>query len=306
MASTQKNRFYVLEIGKPKSPTHYLIDTRVSGNGLQIEFDLSKTSDHKHNRGNGGYVDIYNLTPDIVDALGGDTVYLSLAVGYEDFDPIIILIGESQKCTTTKEGDDYITRVDIGEGYASLNNTKLKGYTSPGQTVGDVIEQIRKQMPDISRGNYTGDILLSPLVCGWRLSGTPREMLRKLCDANRLEYNINNNVLSVTEVNGLSNTDTSICPFITPETGLIHLPYHTTDIPARTAKDKRKRQGVQFRCLLHPTLAPGSLVRLEAPGWDNALYRVNTVRHQGSYRTNEWKSEVQCSLIPDTEVPQEK
>lgn len=298
-SGAQKHRTYIIEVGAINSSTHYIIDS--SKDGLQIVFDISKTSDHKHNRGNAGYIDIYNLPQEITDAFEDDNVFISLSVGYEGRDQRTLLHGNSKSCSTRKEGNDIITRVEVGEGYVDLHQVKLSDMVSAGKTVGDVIEVIRSQMPNTSKGSYQGEALSKPIVCGHRLSGTPREALKKLCEANRLEYNINAGVLNVSDVNGLSRKDKNTCPFITPNTGLIDLPFRTTDEPAKTAKDKRRRYGVQFACLLNPDLSPGSLVYLESPTI-TGFYRVNTVRFSGSFRTNEWKSECQCSEVTSAEL----
>ena len=64
----------------------------------------------------------------------------------------------------------------------------------------------------------------------------------------------------------------------------------------RSTKDKIKKQGVQWRMLLNPDIKAGSIVKLEdtlIQGW----YRVDSLRHFGGFRDNDFYTEVQASAI---------
>lgn len=304
----QKDRVFSLKIGDYKSGNGLLIenprlnsDGSLSNNPWEIRFDVSKSSDNKRNNGNSTTIEIYNLSDDQIKLLESDYLELEFSVGYKDIGSHILSVGNVTEFSTVKSGNDYVTQLRIGEGYTSLNQQTLASVVSPGKRVSDVLEEIRAQMPGVARGAYTGTNLNNPIVFGWRLKGSPREMLMKLCEANNLEYNVTSGVLNVSEENGLLSKDRTLAPVINPATGLIDLPFHTTDTGRKPKKDKRRRRGVQFKALLNTDIVPGKIVKLESK-WITGFYRVNTARFSGETRGNEWYVECFCSEIAAEEL----
>lgn len=286
----QNERVYELIVGDYKL-----------GNGIrlttaQISFDISKMADQKKTKGNSAAIEIYNLSRSDAALLQGEYVECTLSVGYAEQGPRVVVTGNVTDCTTTKNGDDRVTQIRMGEGYTALNHEKLKQMVSPGKTVKDVLEDIQRQMPGVSRGSFTGTNLNNPIVHGWRLTGTPREMLKKLCDAQGLEYNVSGGVLSVSDVNGLATKDTTSAPVISPTTGLIDEPFYTSEDGRKAPKDKRRRRGVQFKALLNTECIPGRIVKLEGTPI-SGFFRINSSRFSGDYRGNDWYVECMCSEI---------
>lgn len=286
----QNERVYELIVGDYKS-----------GNGIrlttaQISFDISKMADQKKTKGNSAAIEIYNLSRSDAALLQGEYVECTLSVGYAEQGPRVVVTGNVTDCTTTKNGDDRVTQLRMGEGYTALNHEKLKQMVSPGKTVKDVLEDIQRQMPGVSRGSFTGTNLNNPIVHGWRLTGTPREMLKKLCDAQGLEYNVSGGVLSVSDVNGLATKDTTSAPVISPTTGLIDEPFYTSEDGRKAPKDKRRRRGIQFKALLNTECIPGRIVKLEGTPI-SGFFRINSSRFSGDYRGNDWYVECMCSEI---------
>ncbi|PKA72863.1 hypothetical protein ATI02_5964 [Pseudomonas baetica] len=291
----QRERTYSLVVGDYQTGNGLLIET------LQMAFDVSKVADNKNNNGNSASIEIYNLNPSQIALLDTQFIDATLSVGYRDIGNRVLVSGNVMEVVTRKSGDDYVTQLTMGEGYSDLNHNKLKGVVSPGSTVADVIEAIRKEMPSVARGSVTGTNLNNPVVSGWRLSGTPREALKKLCEANQLEYNITGNVLNTTDVNGVFTKDTVNCPVLNEVTGLIETPFHILQQAGKSKKDKRRRKGMQFKALLNPMILPGAIVKLESPVI-TGFYRVNAARFSGDFRGNDWTVECTCSEIAADEL----
>ena len=287
----QRERIYTLVVGDYSTGNGLLIDS------LQMTFDVSKTSDNKNNGGNSASIEIYNLNA-TQRALLEDKQYIeaTLSVGYRDIGTRVLVTGNVTEAVTRKAGDDYITQLTMGEGYTDLNHTKLKSVVSPGSTVADVIEAIRKEMPSVSRGAITGTNLNNPVVSGWRLSGTPREALKRICEANKLEYSITGNVLNTTDVNGSFTKDVVNCPVLNEATGLLETPFHRLQDAQLSKKDKQRRRGIQFKALLNPLIVPGAIVKL-ASETITGYYRVNAARFAGDFRGNDWTVECTASEI---------
>lgn len=299
---TQRNRVYDLIVGDYKTGNGIRITgglsnaDGVTNTGLQITFDISKTSDAKRTNGNSATIEIYNLSRSSIELLQGDYLQCTFSVGYESDGARVVAEGNVVEVKTVKRGTEFITQVRMGEGYSDLNHEKLKGLVSPGSTVENVIEEIRKQMPSVARGAYVGTNLNNPIIFGWTLNGSPAQMLRKLCEANNMEYSVTGGVLNVSDENGLYTKDTVLAPVISEQTGMIDAPFHTTDQGRKPKGDKKRRRGVQFKALLNTECIPGRIVRLESD-FITGYYRINSTRFSGDFRGNDWYVECFTSEV---------
>lgn len=293
----QRKRVYSLTVGNSST-----------GDGLtitncELSFDISKMADQKKTRGNSASIEVYNLTKAQSALLEGAGEYVTceLSLGYADEGVRVVVSGQVTEVSTTKNGTDRITQLRMGEGYVDLNHVILKQMVPAGKTVQDVINTIVSQMPNVARGSITGTNLSNPIVHGWRLTGTPREALKKVCDAYRLEYNVSAGVLSTTDVNGISTKNTTTAPVISPTTGLINEPFYSSEDGRKHPKDKTRRRGVQFRALLNTECIPGKIVKL-ADTTITGFFRINSTRFSGDFRGNDWTMECLCSEIKAEEL----
>lgn len=299
----QKDRVFSLKIGDYKTGNGLLIENptkddsgNLKANPWQITFDISKMADNKRSNGNSAVIEIYNLSDSQIKLLESDYLEVTFAAGYKETGAHVLVVGNITETSTIKAGNDYITQLKLGEGYTSLNHQQLSRMVSPGKKAEDALEEIRQQMPGVSRGAWTGTNLNNPIVFGWRLKGSPREMLMKLCEANNLEYNINCGVLNISDENGLLSKNTELATVLNAQTGLIDLPFYTSETGRKPAKDKKRRRGVQFKALLNTTIVPGHIVKLESK-WITGYYRVNSARFYGDFRGNDWYVECFCSEV---------
>jgi hypothetical protein len=300
----QKNRVYRLTLGSTKTGNAILV-TNVPDpsdtSGLRVEtlhvtFDISKSSDNKKGR-NSASIEIYNLSKDSIRALETEYLTCKFEAGYADEEgPLVVVSGNVVETRTVKRGVDYVTQIIMGEGYTDLNHTNLKKLVAPGKTVGDVIEEIRKQMPNVIRGSIAGTNLNSAVLFGYPLNGTPADLLDKVCEANRLEWHVSGGVLNISDENGLLSKNQSLAPVVSEETGLIDVPFFTSAEGRKLPKDKKRRRGVQFKALLNANYAPGFIVVIKSD-LINGTYRINTSRFSGGFRANDWYVECFCSDV---------
>jgi hypothetical protein len=299
---TQRKRVYDLIVGDYKTGNGIRITGGIPdadgsvNDGLQVTFDISKTADAKRTNGNSATIEIYNLNRSHIDLLQGDYLECTFSVGYEDEGARVVAQGNVVEVKTVKRGTEFITQVQMGEGYSDLNHQKLKSLVSPGSTVEQVIEEIRKQMPNVSRGAYTGTNLNNPIVFGWPLNGTPQQMLRKLAESQNIEYSVSGGVLNISDINGLYTKDTVLAPVISAQTGMIDAPFHTSDQGRKMKGEKTRRKGVQFKALLNTECIPGRIVKIESD-FITGFYRINSTRFSGDFRGNDWYVECFTSEV---------
>jgi hypothetical protein len=284
----QKNRKYELRVGDYKSGNGLLI------NNLQITFDISKNTDNKKET-NSCAIEIYNLSDESLKILDTDFPAAYFSAGYVDIGIKQLFSGQVNLVTTRKQRTDRVTQIQMGTGYTSLNHQVLSELTSPGRTVKDVLEDIRKNLPGVSRGLYNGTNLSSPIIYGYPLMGTPKEMLDELSHKYNLEWQIEDDALYVHDADRGNRENFSQAYVVSKYTGLIEAPYRVT-YGRLSKKTPEKKQAIQWKMLLNPDIIAGDIIKLEdtqLDGW----YKVDALRHTGGFRATPWYTELRCSAI---------
>jgi hypothetical protein len=295
----QRQRIYELILGDYKSK---IKDAAILINSLQVTFDVSKSSDNKR-KSNTANIQVYNLADSTLSKLDS-TEYLgaSLSCGYEESGLINLITGQVTSVNTRKSGADKVTTIVIGEGYVELNQQYLKGITPAGSTVEQTIEEIRKQMPGVVKGSYVGLNKDQQCLYGYPLSGTPRQMLNEICEANRMEYRIDRGALYITDEAQISDKNLTTAFLLTETTGLVDIPYRTTADGAKLKGDKTKRKGVQFKALLNGRIFPGSPVVIQSK-LISGTFKVVNARYYGGYNDNDWYIDCYCEELLTGDIP---
>ena len=288
--SYQLNRKYRLLVGDYRN-----------NNGLeitenQITFDINKSSDNSQ-RQNSASIQIYNLSKDSLAQLETDYVAAALYLGYEFVgEPKLVFSGQVVDCSTRKQGEDRVTQIIMGSGYVELNHQNISKVLSEGRTVKDVFEEIRKTIPNVSKGVYNGINPNSKLIHGYTLSAKVKDELDTLADTYDVEWRIDNDTLYVNDKDRAESENFTDAFVISPSTGLIEIPYYSSGDKRRDTKDVAKKQGVQLSMLINPDVYAGSIIKIEDTAI-NGWFKVDSVRYSGSYRDGSWLQEVYCSAI---------
>lgn len=285
----QQNRKYQLIVGDYQTGDGLLIEN------LQITFDISKSTSNK-DKTNSAAIEIYNLSDASLKILETDYPAAVLSLGYVDIGIKRVFSGQVNLVTTRKAGTDRVTQIQLGSSYTDLNHQVLNQLTSPGRTLKDVAEDIRKNLPGVSRGVYNGTNLNNPIIYGYPLMGTPKEMLDELSEKYQLEWQVEDDVLYLHDADRGNNENFEEAYVVSKYTGLIENAYRVSGDSRRSKKDKIKKQSVQWKMLLNPDIQAGDIVKLEdtlITGW----YKIDTIRHTGDYRANPWYTECRASAI---------
>lgn len=285
----QKNRQYELIVGNYESGDGILV------RDLQVTFDISKSTNNK-DRTNSASIEIYNLSDDELKLLDSDFPAAVFSAGYRDLGIKRLFSGQVNLVTTRRSGSDRVTQLQMGSGYVELNHQVLNKLTAPGKNVQDVLEEIRSALPGVSRGVYNGTNLSNQLIYGYPLSGTPKQMLDELSEKYSLDWQVEDDVLYVHNNDRANSENFQQAYVFGPYSGLLDEPYRAYVDPRRSKKDKVRKQGVQFRVLLNPNIQAGDIIKLEETTLDG-WYRVDSLRHFGGYRNNDWYTEYKCSAL---------
>lgn len=285
----QKDRIYELIIGDHRNGKGLLI------NNLQITFDITKAANNKQ-RTNSAAIEIYNLGAESLKLLDTDYPAAVFSAGWSQTGLKRLFADQVTNVTTRSSGTDRITQIQMGERYKEINHQVLSSLVAPGRTVKDVLEDIRKAIPGVSRGVFNGTNLDSPILYGYPLIGTPKDMLDELSAKYSIDWQIADGILYANNSDRAFSENFDQAYVISRYTGLIDNVYRVSGDKRRSKKDKVKKQGVQFKVLLNPELIAGSIIKIEDTlinGW----YKIDSLRHYGGYRDTSWYTEVQASAI---------
>lgn len=281
----QRNRSYYLVVGDIKSDAGWLIE-----NNLNIRFDCTKTTNNK-DRSNSCVIELYNLSREKQKWLENDYIGVVLSAGYLDTTTRRLFSGQATMVTTRKSGTDVITQIQLGDSYKELNHKTLNKLVEPGKTIQDVIQEIAKDIPGVSRTVFNGLNIKSQVIDGYPLSGTVRQQLDEISRAHNVDYHIDDGVLYVYDTDGTSTDDLTTAYVISKDSGMIDLPYATSGDVRKSKKDKKKKPRVTVKILLNPEIVPGSIVKLEDENF-GGYYKVVETRTYGEYRGGDWFTEL--------------
>lgn len=286
----QRNRVYQLIIGDYKNKQGLLVDS------LQVTFDISKSTNNKK-RTNSAAIEIYNLSDESLKLLDLDYPVASFSAGYKDTGGAKLLFsGKVTNVSTRKSGADRVTQIQMGTGYTELNHQVLSELVPPGGTVKDVAEAIRKNLPGVSRGLYNGTNLNNPIIYGYPLMGTPRDMLDELSEKYSVDWQVEGDTLYLHNVDRANTENFPQAYVISRYTGLMDKAYRVAGDKRRSKKDIARKPGVQLKILLNPDIVAGDIIKLEdsiITGW----FRVDDLRHTGGWRSNDWYTEIRATAL---------
>lgn len=281
----QKNRTYSLAVGDLKSNDGWLIE-----NNLNIRFDVTKTTNNKDKQ-NQATIEIYNLSRDKQKWLEQPYIGVVLSAGFLDTTSKRLFAGQATYVTTRKSGTDTITQIQLGDSYVELNQKTVSKLVAPGKTIKDVIDEIAKEIPGVSRTVFNGLNIKSQVIDGYPLSGTVRQQLDEIARAHQIDYHIDDGVLYAYDSAGTSTDDLATAFVIAKDTGMIERPYATSGDTRKVQGDKKKKPRVQVKTLLNPEIIPGSIVKIEDENF-NGYYKVVEIRTYGEYRGSDWYTEL--------------
>jgi hypothetical protein len=289
MELIQRNRQYRLIIGDYNSGEALEITD------LQVTFDISKSSDNKK-KTNSAAIEIYNLSEDHIRLLDADYPAAVFSAGYLDTGgPKRLFSGQVIHVTTRKSGTERVTQITLGTGYTELNHQVLSEFVPEGQPPRLAAERLIRAI-GADRGVFNGTNLNNPLIYGYPLSGTPKEMLDEICEKYACNWQLDDGVAYIHD-NDRGNTENFQQAYVISKyTGLIESAYRVSGDRQRSKKDKVKKPGIQMKILLNSDIRAGDIIRLEdtlITGW----FKVESLRHYGGWRSPGWYTDIKATSL---------
>lgn len=253
------------------------------GDILRIKFKVEKTISGTPNKAT---IEIYNLSRANREKIKKEFDTATLEAGHVSAgNRGIIFTGHIRDVKHTRDGPDIITTVECGDGDKG-NSTGVVSKNFPkGSKPADMVEELRKLMPEVDSGTVHQDIQSLPatkrptIMCG-----ACRSELNKLGFSYKFYWTIQDGALDVIPGNKFIDETT----VISQQTGMIGAPSITDN-------------GIEVKCLLNPAIKVGRVVEvrsevLEMNG-ESGRFRVSGVGHAGDTHDDLYETEVSGERI---------
>ena len=278
--------------------------------GLRIAFSIEKGSTKTPNKCSCRIWNLASSTRKQVELIGN---VLILKAGYaEDVGQVQIFAGTVIRSLTTREGPDWVTSLELQDGFFEFRDAKASLSFAPGATTRQVLSGIAakfglpiRTLPEFTDKQYPS---------GFAFVGRVRDAMDKVCDLAGLEWSIQGREIQVIKKGGVYKKRAI---FLSPDTGMIGSPEQESQTMTEKAAAKlgftknqagvrtiqelnREGQfetmlmvnGYKVRSLLQPTIEPGGYVQVRSKSINYEFFRVETITHIGDTHSQDWHSEM--------------
>lgn len=252
---------------------------------LRIAFKIEKS---ETSTSNSSTITIFNLGPNSrkfveipPEEPGKETkkgLFVELTAGYEGLEKVIFSGDASAK--NKFEQPDWITELTCGDALNRLRVTNFQKSFKKGTPIQSVIQQVVESF-QVDIGFIKPTITSDVAQFGLSLSGPSKKLLDDFAAKYNFIWSIQNNAIQITDQ---STAVPATAIALSPETGLLKKPV-------------KKDKGIEFECLLIPTLAPGVLVSLSGNEEFSGIVKVNRVEFEGDSFEGDYKATVQATVI---------
>ncbi len=284
--------------------------------GLRFAFSIQKGSTKTPNKCTVRVWNAADETRSLIESIGA---VLILKAGYEeDVGAITIFSGNVTRSLTVREGPDWITEIEMQDGFLEFRDSKVSLSFGRGATVLQVTNAISRKFGLPVRPLPVG-IAQKQYTAGFAFVGRVRDALDKVCDNGGLEWSIQNREIQIIQKGGVFKQRAYL---LSPDTGMIGSPTQeaktmtekaaakegiTAQQPGVRKTTKRDKDGevqevlrvfgYKVKSLLQPLLEPGGYVQVKSKGIDGEFFRIEELTHSGDTHGNEWFSEITLRYI---------
>lgn len=255
--------------------------------GLTVAFKVEKSDKPE---ANDSTIQIYNLSDAHRAQLEVTGIRCFLSAGYPGAESQIFG-GNVRFALTEKQGVDWVTKMELGDGLSSLAGVRVTQSYRPGSLWTDVVAGVGKVMKDLDQGNLLDRIKQagSDIVMrnGFTCDAPASAVLTELLAQQGLGWSVQDNRI---EALGVADYLPGEGPLISPDTGLVGSP------TIGAAQHKGGPQIIKVKCLLNPSLKPGSRFQLQSANL-NCACRCHKVVQIGNSRAGDWYTESEVTQI---------
>lgn len=245
---------------------------------LRVQFTVTKTLKKSANTAS---VQITNLSEKTRASLQAKGAKLVVSAGYLNT-LAQIFIGDVRTIDHVRDGADWTTKIDSGDGERALSHARVSESFGAGAALPEVVKTIGDRL-GIGLGNIQAKLAgdARQFVNGYTAHGRASSELDRVLSAAGYEWSIQDGNIQVLRT-GETNTERVVV--LSSDSGLVGSPTYGT------AEKKRKRPVIKFKALLSPEIRPGGRVAFESLN-HRGVHRVLRVTHKGDTAGGDWYTE---------------
>jgi hypothetical protein len=281
------DRRVVLAVAVPLAQDY----ARVSGDvveisDLRVKFKITKSLAKDPNTAE---VVVYNLAETTRARMQKQAAKVVVRAGYLNTVGQIF-VGDSHSIEHTREGSDWVTKIQCGDGARSLTQARVSQSFGAGSTVNDVVGAVGKvagfdvtqllgagKLKALQQRQFTG---------GYAAHGPAGDVLDRLLRGAGVEWSVQDGKLQVLE-RGRGSTERIV--ELDSTHGLVGSPTYAT-------AEKRGRKAVlKFKALLSSEIRPGRRLAFTSAEF-GGVHRVLKVTHSGDTHGGEWYTEGEAEV----------
>ena len=270
-------RSYLLSVGKNGGSGFQV--GNVSGptaDALHVSFSVEKSDSETANTAK---VRVWNLSERNLRILDTKDAILELKAGYGN-NMALILVGNVTYVSTSADGADRVTEIEVADGRAALRDTNVSVSRNGTVNTRDLYEYLAAQMG--MAVVFAKDLSFVTLPNGYSFVGKGRTALQRIAEANGHKWTVQNGVIQITLPGRAVNTRGYL---LNSDSGLIGVPKRI--LISQSGKDTESLTGWEVEYLLNGAIGVNDVVQLES-GAANGYYRVHKVTMDGDNMVGDW------------------
>ena len=258
--------------------------------GLNVSFNIV----HQQGAPNTAEISVINLSEETRRKLsedddGGDLpLRVQFEAGYVGSVALLFRGRVRRNGVISKRNDvDWITEINCGDGEAERRRSNVAITFRPKAKVTDVLKQL-VDATGLDPGNLVAKVqeqgfsgTLSEFARGLTVMGNTDDQIQRISKSLGLRADIQDGAYTAYPRNG-AGVDVGV--IVSPETGLVDSP------------ELGDKGTIRARSLLQPTLRPGHQISLQSEQF-NGRYRVEKATHSGTFRGNDWYTQLDLRLL---------
>ena len=269
-------RSYILSVGKNGGTGFQLGNVYSAGEeALHISFSVEKSDAESPNSAK---IQVWNLSDQNLRILDTKDIIVELKAGYGD-NLALILAGNVTYVTTSPDGADRLTEIEVTDGRVELRDANLSISRNGKVNSRDLYSSIAEAMG--LSVVFAGELSYVTLPNGFSFVGKGKNALQRIAQANGHTWTIQNGVIQITLPGRPANTRGYL---LNSDTGLLSIPKRIT---ISQSGGNESLTGWEVEYFLNGAIGVNDVVQLES-GTANGYYRVHKVTIDGDNLEGDW------------------
>ena len=242
---------------------------------LHVSFSVEKSDSESVNTAK---IQVWNLSDANLRTLDTKDVIAELKAGYGET-TALILVGNVTHVSTSPDGADRVTEIEVADGRVALRDANLSVSVSGKADTKDLYGQIASRMGMAI--TFAKDLSFATFPNGYSFVGKARNALQRVADANGHKWTVQNGVIQITLPGRPVNTQGYL---LNSDSGLISVPKR---VLIHQSGSDDALSGWEVEYFLNGAIGVNDVVRLES-GTANGYYRVHKVTMDGDNMVGDW------------------